>query len=245
MTVARLIIDPPASGSWNMAVDEALLRSADQTGRLTLRLYQWDQPTLSLGYFQDCTARHAHSASHACPLVRRATGGGAIVHDREITYSLTAPIRHRLDHLLGQWYQLIHGTWLDTLSAQGVAAELCPQTDPQLESRFLCFERRSAGDLLLNRAKIGGSAQRRHRRAALQHGSLLLDRSSAAPELPGLAQLSGPTLSISQWQAEWVQQLAQRLEVRWEPGGLSIPERTMAGELQRSKFGHAEWTLRR
>ena len=92
MNTARLIIDPPAAGSWNMAVDEALLRSAGESRQLTLRVYQWEQPTLSLGYFQAHERPAEHAASQPCPVVRRATGGGAIVHDREITYSLTAPV---------------------------------------------------------------------------------------------------------------------------------------------------------
>jgi lipoate-protein ligase A len=92
MSSARLIIDPPASGAWNMAVDEALLRSAAQRGTATLRFYQWSEPTLSLGYFQAADDRQQHFASLACPLVRRASGGGAIVHDRELTYSLAMPL---------------------------------------------------------------------------------------------------------------------------------------------------------
>src|SRR5882724_9809402 len=87
----RLIIDPPAHGAWNMAVDEALLESAAVDGIATLRLYQWSEPTLSLGYFQPAADRQTHPASRECPLVRRASGGGAILHDRELTYSLAIP----------------------------------------------------------------------------------------------------------------------------------------------------------
>ena len=245
MTTARLLMDPPAAGSWNMAVDEALLRSADRTQRLTLRLYQWEQPTLSLGYFQDFAARREHAASQQCPVVRRATGGGAIVHDREITYSLTAPVRDRMNRLLLQWYNLIHGAWIATLADLGVATQLCPRTDPESEQSFLCFHRRTAGVLLLGISKIGGSAQRRHRHAALQHGSLLLEQSPAAPELPGITQLSGVNLTATEWQAAWLTQLEQRLGVTWEVGCLTDRERGMAEELELEKFSHAKWTLRR
>src|SRR5687767_13677741 len=95
MPTLRLLIDPPASGAWNMAVDEALLASA-AAGVATLRFYTWSQPTLSLGYFQHAHQRDAHAASRSCPLVRRASGGGAILHDRELTYSLAVPLRQRL-----------------------------------------------------------------------------------------------------------------------------------------------------
>src|SRR5690242_1143259 len=88
MKEIRLILDPPAPGSWNMAVDEALLETAADAGIATLRFYQWNEPTLSLGYFQAAAERNQHSMSSGCPLVRRASGGGAILHDRELTYSI-------------------------------------------------------------------------------------------------------------------------------------------------------------
>src|SRR5436190_15116613 len=91
MESLRLIIDPPLIGPMNMAIDEALLESAATDGVATLRLYQWSEPTLSLGYFQAAEERERHQASTNCPLVRRASGGGAILHDRELTYSLALP----------------------------------------------------------------------------------------------------------------------------------------------------------
>ena len=87
----RLFIDPPAPGSWNMALDETLLESAADGGESSLRFYGWSQPTLSLGYFQPYDDRCQHAASRNCPAVRRASGGGAILHDREITYSFALP----------------------------------------------------------------------------------------------------------------------------------------------------------
>ena len=96
MGKARVIIDEPAPGVWNMAVDHALLETANATGLISLRFYAWSQPTLSLGYFQSRSHRQQHSASLACPLVRRSTGGGAIVHDQEITYSLCVPSNQAL-----------------------------------------------------------------------------------------------------------------------------------------------------
>ena len=71
----RLLIDPPAAGPWNMAVDEALLETADR-GQCTLRFYQWQQPTLSLGYFQPYEDRWRHEASGSCIAVRRPAAAG-------------------------------------------------------------------------------------------------------------------------------------------------------------------------
>ena len=88
---ARLILDEPSSGAWNMGVDEALREWAETAGGLGLRFYQWAPATLSLGYFQTHRSRALHAGSAQLPLVRRASGGGAIVHDRELTYSLVGP----------------------------------------------------------------------------------------------------------------------------------------------------------
>ena len=80
MPPCRLIVDPPASGAWNMAVDEALLESVADGGPATLRFYQWSEPTLSLGYFQPYADREQHEASRELTVVRRSTGGGALIH---------------------------------------------------------------------------------------------------------------------------------------------------------------------
>ena len=76
-----LLLDPPASGAWNMAVDEALLEAAAADGQCTLRFYRWAEPTLSLGYFQAYCRPPAPPASAGCAVVRRPSGGGAILHD--------------------------------------------------------------------------------------------------------------------------------------------------------------------
>ncbi|MHB0955254.1 MAG: lipoate--protein ligase family protein [Pirellulaceae bacterium] len=245
MNVARLILDAPAAGTWNMAVDEALLHSAADTGRLTLRIYAWSEPTLSLGYFQRYQQREDHPASRTCAAVRRATGGGAILHHHDVTYSLTGPVRDRAAGQLQAWYDRVHDAWLHVLAELGIAAYRCLQTDPQRERRFLCFERRAAGDLLLDSMKIGGSAQRRLPRAALQHGSLLLKRSSAAPELPGFAELTGREFPRELWQEAWITALARDLDVAWQLSRLTDQEVARAAELEQTKFGNAHWTLRR
>lgn len=244
MPCARLILDPPASGPWNMAVDEALLQTASSGGRLALRVYRWETPTLSFGYFQRHAARSRHAASQNCPTVRRVTGGGAIVHDREVTYSLTLPLTHRQSppHY---WYGLVHAAWVATLGQHGVHAELCPAVAADREQEFLCFQRRSAGDLLLDGWKIGGSAQRRRRQALLQHGSLLLKQSPAAPELPGVQQLADVDLTRTSWLEDWIGELGSRLGITWHADSLSDQERQWAGHYMREKFGAAHWSFRR
>ena len=189
----RLVIDDACPGSWNMAVDEALLEQAAAGGTATLRFYRWSEPTLSLGYFQTYQSREGHRPSRDCPIVRRASGGGALVHDRELTYSFTAPISDRAAADVEQLYYAFHETMVSTLDSFGIEAALvttAAAVKPTKEP-FLCFQRRTAGDLLVGGAKVLGSAQRRRKSAVLQHGGLLISKSASAPELDGISELAG------------------------------------------------------
>ncbi|HRE99429.1 MAG TPA: hypothetical protein PLI18_02855 [Pirellulaceae bacterium] len=185
----RLLIDAPASGARNMAVDEALLEGVGDGGRPCLRFYRWREPTLSLGYFQPLADRRLHDASGSIPVVRRVTGGGAIVHDRELTYSLVLPIRDRWAAAHRELYDRIHGAIVGWLRQLGLSSARLHPGLPQDDEPFLCFQRRSDGDVEGDGYKVLGSAQRRTRTAMLQHGSLLLGRSRFAPELPGVWDL--------------------------------------------------------
>ena len=93
-----------------MAVDEALLAATSETSEPTLRFYQWQRPTISLGYFQPYIARDQHPASNHADIVRRLSGGGAIVHDDEITYSLALPAAHPFARNTQSLYDAIHQT---------------------------------------------------------------------------------------------------------------------------------------
>ena len=248
MSTARLIIDEPLCGVWNMAVDEALLESAAEEGRPTLRFYQWREPTLSLGYFQFAADRNQHQASSACPLVRRSTGGGAILHDRELTYSFALPRGQAGGPRMQSLYYAVHETLVEALADQGIPASLfAGETLLQITGAepFLCFERRATGDVLVRGAKICGSAQRRRKNALLQHGSVLLAHSTCAQELPGVQELAGVHLSAVGLTQAWIPRLERRLEMRFENSGLTETELLAAKRLEAEKFGHAGWSLRR
>lgn len=258
---ARLLVDPPAGGAWNMAVDEALLEHAARTALPVLRFYRWTPATLSLGYFQRALARLDHPASRACPLVRRPSGGGAIVHDRELTYALIVPPGHRLARQAARLYRAVHAALVEALVQWGIKAQMVrcspnsncdalasgPREDAagSTGEAFLCFDRRGEGDLVVGGAKIAGSAQRRRRGAVLQHGSLLLAASPAAPELPGVAEAAGLALEADLLRDRWTAHLAASLDLTFASGSLSPAERQTAVELQRSKYAAGEWTYRR
>lgn len=266
----RLIVDAAASGAWNMAVDEALLQEAAGEGHATLRFYRWSEPTLSIGYFQRCEDRRRHAPSRDCPLVRRTTGGGAILHDRELTYSVVLPASHPLARHSEALYTAVHRAFVAVLgpllSAPGDEWTLqCHKDDSPVErgeAPFLCFQRRARGDLLLTRppswkaptemgespdaaAKILGSAQRRRRGAILQHGSLLLETSPAAPELAGLLDLTGLRVSADQVTADFSQRLSESLDLAMRPGVLPDRLRMPIQELCERKYGWDGWNGRR
>jgi lipoate-protein ligase A len=241
MPSARLILDPPAAGAWNMAVDEVLLESSPQ--ECCFRFYTWEEPTLSLGYFQRFEDRRQHAASEPCPLVRRATGGGAILHDRELTYSVVVPAGHPLAAHHQTLYSAVHQVLLEVLAEFGVIASLHEgeESRPGQPQPFLCFQRRAKGDVVVGPVKVAGSAQRRSHEAVLQHGSVLFCRSSRAPELAGLEDFSPVPIEVSLFRERWLGRLAQRLQWSWERTPLTDAERRAAGELTAKKYGHDDW----
>ncbi len=268
MSWAELYVDAPARGAWNMAVDQALLEHCEATGRATMRLYQWNPATLSLGYFQRYEERLTHLPSCGLDLVRRATGGGAIVHDRELTYSLCLPSAERWSQANRQLYDAVHRAILSALSEEGVEATLFEAVPAAKESqageqagaalggagcgaaatgpaRFLCFERRSAGDVVLAGFKIGGSAQRRGKQALLQHGSILLQKSDFAPELPGIAELSGKRLEPAYFGEKLLAQLERELNLQFHLTPFSEELAIKARSSEQATFAATGWNRNR
>ena len=194
-----VILDPPRSGELNMAIDEALLSNATPAWPVVMRVYQWERPTLSIGHFQRIEDRELVPGLRDLPWVRRKTGGGAIVHDQELTYSVlipscdNQPSKGHNESL----YRAVHNAIVENLRTLGWNAQLsesctCDPRKNENAEPFLCFLRRSPVDLVVgdDNNKILGSAQRRSRAGLLQHGSFLLRSSPAAVKLNGLLDLS-------------------------------------------------------
>jgi lipoate-protein ligase A len=246
----RVIHHSPASGEWNMAVDEALLESA-AGGQATVRFYAWARPTLSLGYFQALGERAGHRGSLECPLVRRASGGGAILHDCELTYSLAIGEPPGSARIAAGLYDQVHQSLIETLQVFQIDArlhgrEVCKSASGEpAEQPFLCFQRRSCTDIVYRGAKIAGSAQRRRRGGVLQHGSVLLGASSFAAELPGIRELTGQAIALEELVGCWVPRLAATLGRAAERGDLSEHERERAERLAEGQFGTVGWLERR
>ncbi len=247
MIRCRLLIDEPLHGAWNMAVDEFFLTHAADEGTCCLRFYQWSEATLSIGYFQACAERARHPPSRGCPFVRRPSGGGAIVHDRELTYSLALPAHHPLARRADQLYGEVHSTLIAAMEQFDVRLERCDRRAiiAATAEPFLCFQRYAAGDLLCGPHKVAGSAQRRFRGAVSQHGSVLLAASPAAPELPGLRELTGLALGFEQLAEIWNEIVARQMLLKLERVPLSATERSAIERRRNERYGSPGWNERK
>lgn len=234
---SRVLVEPtPCSGSWNMAVDEVLLEAAAADGSCTLRIYGWEAATVSLGYFQSADDPSLESRFPQLPKVRRLSGGGAILHHHEVTYSITIAEGHPLAASPGVLYEEVHRRVIALLGQLGVAVHLRGEALRFEAEPFLCFSRGDARDIVLGSHKIMGSAQRRRRGAVLQHGALLLARSEFAPEFPGLTELTGLRLSRREIAHALHRDLLGLLPGVAIETGLTAVERSRAEELARTRY---------
>ena len=180
-----------------MAFDLALLDRARVTGEAVWRCYSWSRPTVSFGRNETVLGRFdARSLSHAgLDAVRRPTGGRALLHSREVTYSVTTPIADTLPWRAA--YAAINTVLLRALHSLGVDATLVPSAhaDAVRPDGPVCFDRPAAGEIVVDGAKLVGSAVWRERGAYLQHGSILLHDDQS---LLANAMIAAPTAATPQ-----------------------------------------------
>lgn len=253
----RLLVDGPLPGATNMAVDEALMDGA-RRGQVTLRLYRWGPGCLSFGRNQ--TARNRYDGDYAASLgyhvVRRPTGGRSVLHDRELTYAVTAPLEWGS---LREAYLRINRALANGLRELGLDATVHEATAgpaPRPTVRA-CFRDPMPGELTAGGRKLAGSAQWRFKGALLQHGSLLLHNDQAlvetlrvgAPprlEIPavGLVELLGREPSGGELEAAIAAGFERELQVE------AVPDTLTDGELERvdrlrPAYEDPAWTWRR
>jgi lipoate-protein ligase A len=220
MTTWRLLVDGAASPARNMAVDEALLREVREP---VLRIYEWDAPAVSLGYFQAAAV-----APEGRPFVRRYTGGGLVDHARDITYTIVLPRAHPwMEFSAPESYAHIHRGVQAVLEACGVSVELTPEA-AALESEA-CFQKPVRFDLVACGQKLGGAAQRRTREGLLHQGSLLLPDPAKNAEVRRV----------------FAQHFSSRLKFDLAPGELLPVESARAVDLERERYATAAWNRMR
>ncbi len=265
----RLLRHGAATGAENMAIDEAIGRAV--AGRLvppTLRFYAWDPPCVSLGRHQSlmavdticCAVRGYH-------VVRRPTGGRAILHTDELTYSIVAATDHPLMEglVLDSYLRLSHGL-VDGLLRLGIEAQEAPGSNragPDVSAA--CFEVPSAYEIIAGGRKLLGSAQARRSDYVLQHGSLPLTgdltrvvdclalpteaerealRRSLATHATTVEALTGRQVTLQEAADALAAGFTAALGLELIPGYLTPTERAWVAELVAEKYGNPDWTER-
>jgi lipoyl(octanoyl) transferase len=268
--VWRLVRTVPARGDWNMAVDEAILEAVVKGESLpTLRLYAWEPACLSLGLAQPVQdVDRAALVQHGWDLVRRPTGGRAILHTDELTYSVTA--RQDEPRVAGgvlESYSRLSRALLAALNRLSLPARADKEyalPEGSLSNAAVCFEVPSNYEITVNGKKLIGSAQARRKEGVLQHGSLPLcgdltritqalaypdetTRAQAAARLLDRAatiEMVGLHVSWEQAAEAFVEGFRETLNLEFQEEELSTAELHRAAELVAEKYGNPLWTER-
>ncbi len=260
----RLIFDAPCEGATNMAYDEAVSRAVAAGAQLpTVRFYAWQPPCISLGQAQrtrsvDLAACQADGVG----VVRRPTGGLAILHTDEFTYSISLPIGHPIaEGDVMTSYRRIAEAIVAALKRMGVSDANADRVAKEDKAKGpVCFEAPSDYEVVGGGKKLVGSAQWRRVDGVLQHGSLPLRGDIArickylvgapAPEevrahAGTLGEVLGREVPWEEVAAAWRDAFAGVLDIDFQPGALSEPELLAAQELLAARYANDGWTLRR
>lgn len=266
----RLIINPPKSGAWNMAVDEAILESVTNLNQPpTLRLYNWQPYALSLGLAQPFSDIDIQAVTkNGWDIVRRPTGGRAILHADELTYSICA---HQDDsHVSGnilESYRRLSTGLLQALETIGIIADskLKDRTAKKQVPNPVCFQDPSDYEITYQGKKLIGSAQARRNRGVLQHGALPLTgdisrivsvlafpnvkaREQAKHELLQRATTTSDIIGrVVTWQEMancMIRGFQTALNINLIHGSISLIEEKRANQLFQEKYNNDQWTKR-
>lgn len=269
MDIWRLLITPPGHGAWNMALDEAILEHIGRGESIaTLRLYVWDPACLSLGHAQPfADVDMARLKEHGWEVVRRLTGGRAILHTDEITYSVIAPNDEpRVAGTVLESYNRLAQALLLAVQQLDLPVEMNEgkaEHGPNLNP--VCFEVPSTYEITVNGKKLIGSAQARKKEGVLQHGSLPLtgdltricralvfENESARQEaskrlLARAATVESALGGAVSWETAaeaFIYAFESQLKLKLKQGELSESESRRTDELVKEKYDHPSWTER-
>lgn len=224
--VIRWLPFSSADGPRNMAADEVMLESA-KDGVASIRVYTWEPPTVSLGYFQRQEERLRDPRLARYPWVRRPTGGGAIIHDGDLTYALALPASWLGGLAPACWHDRIHHVLAEILRRKEIPATVAQGPRPRPEELgYLCFAVPQPGDVLLDGVKIIGGAQRLRHGALMQHGSMQHAR-------------------LREWAETLPAEIAKALGWQAEPSTWTADELTQIEFLAAERYGSPSWNYRR
>lgn len=271
----RLLIDKTADAAWNMAADEAMLLSlASGEAPPTLRFYTWKPAAISLGYFQraDAEIDRTACARQGISVVRRLTGGRAVLHDLEVTYSLV--VREGEPYIpsgVSASYLFFSRGIVAGLARLGVTAQMqTPAVAESVNARTIrsaaCFDAPSHYEITVGGRKIVGSAQVRKDGVLLQHGSILLrfcpeqmtsimrfDNEAARMKMTvelsrratDLAKVAGRKIKFAEVMEAVQAGIVEQCGLYLTRGARTFTEKRMLQELARDKYGTEAWNLRR
>jgi len=257
----RLIDSGRGDAYWNMALDEALLKSFPKSQIPTLRFYQWSSPTLSLGYFQSIAEVDLEGCRRrGYEFVRRPTGGGAVLHDEELTYSFVCPIEELPEGVTGSHRAISEALALG-LRHLGLQPELALKRESGKSPSPACFAFPSSCEIVIAGKKVIGSAQTRNKEAMLQHGSIPLklelsklmavlkakagDLEALRQRAAGLNEFSARELTIGEVKEAIRLGFEERFKIKFLQGELTLEELQQARRLVQEKYGTLAWNFRR
>jgi len=266
----RLIISSPSSGSWNMAVDEAILEEVvSRDAPTTLRLYSWHPYCLSIGHAQSISeVNTGFLIEKGWGVVRRPTGGRAILHADELTYSINAPIND--PHIQGgviESYQHLSQCLLHALDSIGIKTDSKPKVEEEkhLSKNPVCFQYPSDYEITFQGKKLIGSAQARKINGLLQHGAIplfgdisriistlnfkndekkLKAKSSLLTRATTLQAVMGYMISWKVMADAILHAFEETLNIHFIYSTLSPNELSRAKILQKEKYANRAWTFR-
>lgn len=255
----RVVVTQGLNGPLNMAADEVLLKGCRE-GKAVLRFYDWHPPTLSLGYFQRLDPKETEACrQRGVPLVRRPTGGRAVFHEDEVTYSIVLPLRREQGRTWStHYYAAISEFLLQGLVKLGVKeAKIHAQREKNhvngKKNSPWCFEAKNFSEIAVKNKKLVGSAQRLYPQGLLQHGSIIrrisLDPGTEAfwprgadglllatslEEILGIKPAFGEVVKVYTG-------ILQELRIPWEFSALKKNEERLMAELARGKYERLNW----
>jgi lipoyl(octanoyl) transferase len=269
MDTWRLLLTPPARGAWNMALDESILEHIGRGESLpTLRLYAWAPPCLSLGHAQPFSdVDMTRLQERGWEVVRRATGGRAILHTDDLTYSVIAPNNEaRVAGTVLESYNRLAQALLLAVKELELPVEMKEgKVDNNSMPNPVCFEVPSTYEITVSGKKLIGSAQARKKEGVLQHGSLPLTgdltricqalvfetQSARATAAKRLLERATTVESALGRQVGWdtaaqafIHAFETQLGLNLLKGELSSSEEKRMKELLKEKYAHPSWTER-
>lgn len=254
MPAWRLILDGPRGAAENMAVDEAILRScAEGCVPPTVRVYSWDRPSISIGCMQPAAPDILdldYCRQEGIEVVRRITGGRAVVHGSDVTFSLAI---REIDLPEGCANVIASHRWLmggvvTGLRRLGIDADIGPERSDATDASTDCFARVAECDVRVGRTKVVGSAQVRRFGALMEQGS-----TPYAPPGFNTARVFGQAVraaagsplygfSHSSIAGALIHGFRELANPELEPAPLTRHEAETAAELAREVYSTLEWT---